>query len=315
MSFTILVAGATGNTGRSVVETLSKLRDTSTTGTISGYRILALTRSSESPAAKQLATLPHVQVLEKNWVDITAEWLREHEVVRTFIASHNLPTQFVEESGFQVAALKAGVEYVVRISTATTNVRPDCEAYYPRAHWAIEAMLSSPEFKNLQWTSLQPNGFSTMILYNAAEYIKKYRKTAKQETLSLIVSAEAPVAIIDPYDIGVLAAHLLLQKDTSVHNHGRYVVNGPEDITGEQIVKLVEGRIGAKVDSVLYKDMSFVDHIPEYRGQTAVLFSLKKGVETLWDGVCTASTTSKEVLELAKPTRTPTDVLEALLQD
>lgn len=112
MAPTILVIGATGNTGRSVVETLSKVLNTSN-NTLSGHRILALTRSSDSPAAQHLAKLPGVLVLEQNWVEITPDWLRKHEVARTFIASHNLPNHFAEESTFHVAALRAGIEYVV----------------------------------------------------------------------------------------------------------------------------------------------------------------------------------------------------------
>ena len=199
MAPTILIVGATGNTGRSVVETLATFRQTS--NTLSACRILALTRFLNSPAAQELAKLPAVDVAEQNWVEVTADWLREHEVVRAFIAPHNQPNQFAEESTFHLATLKAGVQYVVRISTTAANVRPDCDAYYPRTHWAIEAMLSSPEFKDLQWTSLQPNVFSPLYLSTAAKLIKQYRKTGKQDTLRLMGSIDAPVGIIDPYDV------------------------------------------------------------------------------------------------------------------
>ena len=107
MAPTILVVGATGNTGRGVVKTLSELLDTNTA--FAGHRILALTRSSSGAEAQKLAALPHVQVEEQNWVDITADWLRQHSVVRAFIAPHNQPTQFPEESAFHLAALRAGV--------------------------------------------------------------------------------------------------------------------------------------------------------------------------------------------------------------
>ena len=61
MAPTILIAGATGNTGRSVVEKLPQLLK----GTdMSSYRILALTRSANSPAAKALAELPGVEIVE-----------------------------------------------------------------------------------------------------------------------------------------------------------------------------------------------------------------------------------------------------------
>lgn len=314
MSPTILIAGATGNTGRGVVETLSKLLET--TKTQPGHRIIALTRSLQSPAAQQLAALPGVEVLEQNWVDITPDWLREHSVVRAFIASHNEPTQFAEESAFHVALLNAGVKYVVRISTMEANVRPDCKAYYPRTHWAIEALLSSPEFAALQWTSLQPNLFVSWALGTAAALIKEYRKTGKQDTLRLMVPEHAPMAIIDPFEVGVVAAHLLAQEDPSVHNKAKYVLNGPEDITGAGIVKLVEEHIGTKVESVRFKDMSFVEAMAAAAPQSKSLFlSVRHGLDVVEEGKSTAATTSKEVLELAAPSVTPAEALKALLQE
>ncbi|GFF96427.1 hypothetical protein IFM53868_08535 [Aspergillus udagawae] len=318
MAPTILIVGATGNTGRSVTETLPTLLKSS--NTLSDHRIIGLTRSLNSPAAQQLAKLPGVEVVEQNWVEITADWLREHEVVRAFIASHNEPNQFAEESAFHLAALKAGVKYVVRISTTAANVRPDCDAYYPRTHWAIEALLSSPEFNGLQWTSLQPNVFSPLYLSSAAEFIKQYRRTGKQETLRLMASKDAPVGIIDPDEVGVLAAHLLSQDDPAVHNKAKYVLNGPEDITGSQIVDMIEQRIGTKVKDVSYKDMSFIDTIYEHKFAATqqsknIILSIKHAPETAWEGKCTASTTSKEVLELAAPKRTPAEVLRALLEE
>lgn len=315
MAPTILIIGATGNTGRGVVESLPKLL--SPGSALSGHRVIALTRSLGSSVAQSFATLPGVEVLEKNWVHITADWLREHEVVRVFIASHNEPHQFPEESAFHVAALKAGVQYVVRISTTAANVRPDCDAYYARSHWAIEALLGSPEFRALQWTSLQPNIFSAFYLSAAAELIKQYRKTGQQETLRLIASQDTPVGIVDGYEVGVFAAHLLSQENVTVHNNAKYVMNGPEDITGEQVVKLVERHIGTKVQSVSYKDLSFLDSMansaPE--GDRHLISSMRNAAVTAWEGKCTASTTSKQVLALAAPTQTPAEALETMLAE
>lgn len=318
MAPSILIVGATGNTGRAVTQTLPKLLQSSST--LRGNRIIALTRSSSSPVAQQLAKLPGVQVIEQNWVEITADWLREHHVTRAFIASHNAPNQFAEESTFHLNALHAGVKYVVRISTTAANVRPDCPAYYARQHWAIEALLGSPEFNDLQWTSLQPNIFSPLILSPAAELIKKYRKTGEQDSLRLMLSEDAPVGIIDPDEVGVIAAYLLSQDDTSVHNKAKYILNGPEDITGKQIVDMVEKNIGVPVKDVIYKDVSFIDTLYEYQYAATkesknVIYSIKRAPETAWDGKCSASTTSKEVLDLAAPKRTPADVLESLLEE
>lgn len=316
MKPSILIAGATGNTGQAVARTLSKLLQSNRAP--SGNRIIALTRSSSSPVAQELAKLPGVEVIEQNWVEITADWLREHEVARAFIASHNEPNQFAEESTFYVNALSAGVEYVVRISTTAANVRPDCPAYYPRQHWAIETLLDSPEFNNLQWTSLQPNVFSPLIMAPVAEFIKKYRETGEQDTLRLMLSEDAPVGIIDPNEIGVIAAHLLAQDDTSSHNKAKYVLNGPEDINGRQLVDMIERQIGAPVKEVSYKDVSFIDMLYEYqyagtKQSKNVIYSIKRAVETAWDGKCSTATTSKEILAIAAPKRTPANVLETLL--
>lgn len=317
MAPTILIVGATGNTGRSVTETLPKLLQTS--NVLSNHRVIGLTRSLDSPVAKQLAKLPGVEMIEQNWVEITADWLREHEVVRAFIASHNEPNQFAEESTFHLAALKAGVKYVVRISTTAANVRPDCDAYYPRSHWAIEALLSSPEFSEMHWTSLQSNVFSQFYLSSAAELIKQYRKTGEQGTLRLLASKDAPVGIIDSDDVGALAARLLSENNPAIYNKAKYVLNGPEDITGSQIVNMVEQHTGTKVTDVSYKDTSIVDLLYEHKFAAAhesknVVMSIKHALETAWEGKCTSSTTSKEVLELAAPKHTSADVLKTLLE-
>lgn len=312
----ILIVGATGNTGRSVVETLPMLLQRS--NVLSEYHVIALTRSSKSPVAQQLAKLPGVEVIEQNWVEIDSDWLREHQVARVFIASHNNPNHFAEESSFHIAALNAGVKYVVRISTTAANVRPDCKAYYPRAHWAIEALLSSPEFTDLQWTSLQPNVFSQVYLSSAAEFIKQHRISGKRDVLQLMASEDAPVAIIDPDDVGTVAARLLSQEDPDMHNRARYVLNGPEDITGRQIVDMVEQYIGTPVERVSYKDVSFMDllyeqvHAKTHQSKN-VIMSAKHGMEVAWEGRCSASTTSKQVLELAAPKRTPGEVMRKLL--
>lgn len=236
MAPTILVIGATGNTGKSVVGHLPKLLELSN----SSYRIVGLTRSFDSPVSQKLAKLPHVEMQEKDWTTIDAAWLRSQEVVKVYIAPHNLPHQFVDESALHIALLHAGVKYVVRVSTNVEYIGPTNPVYYGRAHWAIENLLSQPEFKSLQWTSLQPNFFTASYLASAANWIKAYRKIGKQETLAMNPSADAAVAMIDPEDVGNVGAHLLALEDPTLHNHARYVLSGPEDVTGKRIVELVE---------------------------------------------------------------------------
>lgn len=280
---------------------------------VASYYLIAQTRSASSDAAKQLASLPNVSILEKNWLDITSEWLRKNEVTKVFIASHTGPTAFSEESHFHVVALNGGVKHIVRISTTAANVRPDFRAYYPRTHWAIEAMLDTKEFNGMMWTSLQPNVFTSMVLANAVTLVKEYRKTGKQQPLSLMSPKDVGVGIIDPNDVGAFAAYVLASENPEVHNRKRYVLNGPEDISGQGIVDLVEKEIGAKVESVIYKDLSWLDYIAQ-GPQKVLTLSIKYAVETSWEGKCGTDTTSKEVFGIRAPQTTPAQAFKEYLE-
>ncbi|KAF2629854.1 hypothetical protein BU25DRAFT_429541 [Macroventuria anomochaeta] len=235
----------------------------------------------------QLAKLPNV------------EWLRERGVVRAFIAAHNQPNQFAEKSTFHIAALRAGVKYVTTV------------AYYPRSHWAIETMLGSPEFTSLQWTPLQPNIFMWHYLSPAVELVKKVRDGGKQVPLRLFVGADAPVGIIDPDEVGFFAALILLQEDISVHNKRKYVLNGSEDITGSQLVKMVEDHIDAKVEDVKFKDFLFLQDMVAAMPHESknVSLSLECAAESVWVGMTSAKTTSTEELNLQRRRRRLLNIL------
>jgi uncharacterized protein YbjT (DUF2867 family) len=314
MAPTILVIGATGNTGKSVVSNLPKLLELSN----SNYRVVGLTRSLDSAVSQKLAKLPHVEMQEKNWTTIDAAWLRSQEVVKVYIAPHNLPHQFMEESALHIALLHAGVKYVVRVSTNVEYIGPTNPVYYGRSHWAIENLLSQPEFKSLQWTSLQPNFFTASYLASAADWIKAYQKTGKQEILATNLSADAAVAMINPEDVGNVGAHLLALEDTTPHNHARYVLSGPEDVTGERLIKLVEQYAGVKVQKVDFKATSWIrDLVKSGVFPEGVVPSILAGCEPLWQGKCSlaGTPTSKEIMELAPPTHTIADSLKAMLED
>jgi hypothetical protein len=154
-----------------------------------------------------------------------------------------------------------------------------------------------------------------MYLSPAVELVKNFRKTGKQDTLRLMASEDAPVGIIDPYEIGRLAAHLLIQDDVTPHDKARYVLNGPEDITGRQVVAMTEEVLGTRVEDVSFRDLSFIDHMAAQTQESKnVILSIKHAPETAWEGKCTASTTSREVLQLAAPKNSPAEIFKAMLE-
>lgn len=303
MGPTILVVGATGNTGRAVVHKLLEMLQTSDVK--AGSRVLGVTRSTRSEISKQLSQLPNFTLLEKDWTEIDADWLRQHNVTRAFIAPHNQSNQFPEESGFHRALLLAGVKYVVRISTTSANVGPTSPVFYGRQHWAIETLLNDPSFEGLQWTSLQPNVFYVHYLQTAAKWIMDYRKSGIQGILRLMPPADTKNAPIDAEDVGYFAAHLLVLEDPSPHNKAKYILNGPSDVTGREIVHLVEELSGGKVGNVVYKDTSVIDEWLA-GAPSKIIDSIKTSTIPIWneDKSLLSSSTSKEVIAIAGPTST-----------
>jgi hypothetical protein len=94
------------------------------------------------------------------------------------------------------------------------------------------------------------------------------------------------------------------------------VVNGPEDVTGEDIVKLVEAYTGEEVKDVKYRDMSFIHAWADSTssGSKNVIRSVTHAQETAWKEKCKASTTSREVLDLAPPKITAKQSLAQMLE-
>jgi uncharacterized protein YbjT (DUF2867 family) len=224
----------------------------------------------------------------------------------------------VEESALHIALLQAGVKYVVRVSTNVEFIGPTNPVFYGRSHWAIENLLSQTEFKSLQWTSLQPNFFTVTFLASIVEWMKAYQKTGKQETLVMMPAADGAVAMIDPEDVGNVGAHLLALDDPTPHNHARYVLSGPEDVTGKRIVEMAEQILDVKVQKVEFEDTSvFGDLVKAGVYPEKLLPSMLAGCQYLWQSKCSlaGTPTSKAVMDLAPPSRTVQDALKNMLEE
>jgi uncharacterized protein YbjT (DUF2867 family) len=104
----ILVVGATGNTGAGVIHTLANSIHTSPR--FANHRIIGLTRNAHSETARKLASIPNVTMMEQDWTMIDTQWLREQHVQRLFNASHNGVSHSTDESLLLNYALSAGVE-------------------------------------------------------------------------------------------------------------------------------------------------------------------------------------------------------------
>jgi uncharacterized protein YbjT (DUF2867 family) len=313
MTPTILVVGATGNSGQNVVRTLSSILP-STLG--EDHRIIALTRNASSTIAQAFSKLPSVKVIEKDWTTIDTAWIKEHNVIRAFIASHNLPHQYTDESALLISMLEVGVKYLVRISTVHEYVKPSSPIYYGRTHWAIEETLAQPEFEAMQWTSLRPNVFANMAFMSALFWLQEYQQTGVQKPLSLLMGNEDRVAVLEPDDVGEIAARLLAVSDPSTHNKKKYVLRGPEDITGADIVALVEGVIGAKIEEVKYRDEGIVAGFAAMGYPDRLIKGILEGLKPMWAGkwaLGVSGPTSEKVMGFCPPRTKAAESFRALL--
>ena len=298
MSPSILIVGATGNTGVGVVDTIMQLAPKTS---FANHDIIALTRDTKGSSAQAMAAKHEsLRLIEKDWTMIDAAWLKEHEVERLFVASHNGVSHFTDESLFLNAALQAQVKYVVRISTTNSNIGPDTRVFYARNHWAVETMLETPQFESMHWSSLQPNGFISLVTPALTGWLETYRKSGKKDTLRLILDGDHPNALIDPQEIGAVAAHLLVAEDTAKHNKQKYILVGPTNVSGKEAVKLLEKHAGTDVPDVVYQDTSYVEYLKSTGTPANVIESLRMAPSSGYEGANSveASPTSPEVLEL-----------------
>ena len=314
MAPSILIVGATGNTGASLVRVLPGL--IAQVPTLKDHEIIALTRDAQGSVAQQLSKLPGVNVIEKNWTYIDSEWLQSHNVERLYIASHNLATHFTDESLFFTAVLGAGVTYAVRLSTTHSNVGPASSVFYGRNHWAIENLLEQPEFDSLQWTSLQPNVFTKFLESPAIAWLQEHRSSGTQNPLKLLCDEKLGVAAIDSDEVGIIAAHLLASADPSRYSRQKYILAGPSDLNGRQVVDLVEKYAETKVNDVVFRDVSWTSGLEAMGYPKYLIPSLSTAPRSSYDGRASLeqSPTSPDILKLYAPRNSAVDSLEATLR-
>jgi hypothetical protein len=107
------------------------------------------------------------------------------------------------------------------------------------------------------------------------------------------------------------AAHLLASEQTEKHNKAKYVLTEPENVTGEQIVKLVEEYLG---EPVRCKDFSFLDARAESMSeQRTLLKAIGRAGGAIWGGSA-LETKSKEVPETYTPNRTVEQALKEMVE-
>lgn len=207
-----LVAGATGNVGGAAVRALVD----------AGHPVRGLVRD---PSRARLADGAESVAGDLNRPGTLAEAL---DGVRGVF----LLPGYADMPGVLAAAERAGVERVVQLSGSsveTGDMSNAVTAYMTRTEDAVHNA-------GLPWTILRPSAFMT----NAFEWVPQLRAG----DVVRAPFADVAAAVIDPRDIGAVAAHALTEPG---HAGRTYRLTGPEALRPADRVRVLADVLGREV--------------------------------------------------------------------
>ena len=220
----IAVVGATGNTGRAVVNELRKL----------GQNPVCVVRNAQK-AREALGADARVVIAELTDRAALEEALQGATSI--FVVTGHNPQMAEQQNNVLDAALKAGVKYLVRVSGGSAVVGPNAESVVGRSHHAIEERLRG---SGIGWVILRPGLFMQNTFAQAA-LIKNDSK------MVLPTPKDLPIAFIDVRDTGALAARILI--DPAPHAGKTYEFTGKTTNYGE-FANVFSEVLGKKINYV-----------------------------------------------------------------
>ncbi|MEV0338793.1 NAD(P)H-binding protein [Nocardia sp. NPDC050713] len=213
----IVVTGATGNIGRSLVPLLAA----------SGTRVTAVSRGVGSIALPE--GVRHVAADLADPASLSPA-LAGAEALFLLITGEQLMAGPEPEEVLGVAA-EAGVRRVVFVSSLGTQTRPDA-AGYDRMRAYEKALRAS----SLEWTILRPGGFFS----NTYAWVESVR--GEQTVAAPFGSVGLPS--VDPADIAAVAAAALREDG---HAGRIYTLTGPVPITPREQAAALGAALGTEV--------------------------------------------------------------------
>jgi uncharacterized protein YbjT (DUF2867 family) len=275
----ILVTGASGNVGKTVLQEVAK----------SGAKHRAMYRSAAEAAKAPAGTETVIADFAKP--ETLGAALRGVESV--YLVCSPIPELVQLESNLIDACVAAGVKHVVQNSALGAG---DYHKSFPGWHRKVEDKLKQTP---LTWTILRPNSFHQNV-------VAFYAPTIRTQAVFYSSMRDAKNSFIDVRDIAVVAARSLAGSE---HAGKIYELNGPEAINYAELARKISKVAGREVKYVdipvdAQKKAMLEQGMPEWL--VAALLDLQqyylsgKGGET--DGVLQkllgrAPTTMEEFLE------------------
>jgi len=315
---TILVCGATGNTGKATIQELCKESP-------DHVQVLALVRDPNSDKAQQLKTTLDTAVaaaaaaaavtIIKGSFDDPASLQKAFDACQPdacFLACSNQLNQIELETNVIEAAEKcSSCNYLVKISTCGAvsdkvgpYIGPNSVIAYSRSHAIIEERLKQISTTKLHYTVLRPNCF--MQNHAGDIFGTMSHKFISYPHLS------AAASIVDARDVGAVAAKLLLMplEERKLKHAGKfYDVCGPEALTVQDLAALYSKELSkAQKITIQAKECDIATFqsglvqgagFPEWLAE-----AVTKNHKMFWAEGCLNYPSSPQVLELQPTFRT-----------
>lgn len=215
----VLVIGATGTMGREVMRSLE-----------GRCRLRALVHSDMSDA-EIARRYPQAERVQRDLLDAGSLQAAFAGVDRVFLLTPSVPQQARLEENALSAALAAGVQRIVYVSS--TDV--DWEIELSAAHRAMERRLADA---GVAHTVVRPEYLLNNLL-GEVDDLARGRLVAP--------SGDGRCPFVDARDVGSVAAAVLLAADPPT---GPVEVTGPESLSWPQLAERLQGALGRPVQHV-----------------------------------------------------------------
>jgi uncharacterized protein YbjT (DUF2867 family) len=214
----ILVTGAAGHTGRRLVDKLAR----------AGYPVRAFVRT---PARLTRPLPAGVELVVGNYDDLATFEPALAGVRAMYLVSSENPRQVERECAVAEAAKRHGVERIVKLSCQ--NASPDAELLICRHHGTIEQHL---ERLGLPFTSLRPH----YLMQN----LHMYARAVREEGTLSAPAGRAVIGMVDAEDLAEVALLALTQPG---HEHQRYELTGPAELSFDDMADVLTRVLGRPV--------------------------------------------------------------------
>ncbi|MFK0155296.1 SDR family oxidoreductase [Streptomyces sp. NPDC090493] len=238
----ITVTGATGNIGRTLVDLLTE----------AGEEVVAVSRQPRQASSAVLAVpgapgtsgasdTPGVRWAEGHVGDAASMRAPLTGARALFIVLGGELNAFGESPELLLrAAVDAGVERVVLVSSQVSATRPEAAS-----HARLREFEAAVRASGLDSTILRPGGFASNAF--------AWADTIRTKRTVFAPFADVALPVVDPADIAAVAAKALrpVRGDGSGGRRGRvYELTGPEPISPRQQAAVISAALGEEVTFV-----------------------------------------------------------------